>query len=109
MAAINFADESSVELWPLIVGKKVNLVPLRTSTVLARARKASEIRNYYAVSGPLAFIHLSLLDNRSEVLSSLKLKREEDDFVIEVSGVIAKERVLRSKKEALIHYHKLSR
>ena len=91
VAEINFTDESSAELWPLIVGKKMNLVPLRTSTVLARARKAAEIRQYYAVSGPLAFIHVSLLDNRSEFLSSLKLKlrREEEDFVIEVSGAIA--------------------
>ena len=86
-----FADEASARLWASITGKKVNLVPLRTSTPAARARKTAEIRRYYAVRGPLAFIHVNLLDNRSEFLSDLRLRvwREGDNFVIEVSGAIS--------------------
>jgi hypothetical protein len=85
------ADKESVSLWPLLVGKKVNAVPSRTDSPDARMRKAQEIRKYYDIKGPLAFIHVSLTDNRSDFLARLKLKirREGDDFVIGLSGAVA--------------------
>lgn len=88
---LSFADDSSSELWQKIIGKRVNLVPLRTNTAAARKRKAAEIRKYYAVRGPLAFIHVKLLDNRSEFIAPLQVRvmREEENFVVEVSGAIA--------------------
>jgi hypothetical protein len=43
------------------------------------------------VSGPLAFLHVNLLDNRSDFLAPLRLRafREEQYFVIEAFGAVA--------------------
>ena len=86
-----YADATSESLWRQISGKHVNLVPLRTATLTHRARKAAEIAQYYQVQGPLAFIHVNLLDNRSEFLAPLcvEVSREGDHYVIEVFGAIA--------------------
>ena len=85
------ADVASDALWQQISGKQVNLVPLRTATLTHRTRKAAEIYQYYQVQGPLAFIHVNLLDNRSEFLAPLCVEvcREGDNYVIEVFGAIA--------------------
>src|SRR6267142_1611241 len=91
VSEVTFADSETVLLWKGIVGKKVNLAPLRTNTPEARDRKAAEIREHYEARGPLGFIHVKLLDNRSEFLSPIQLRvwKERDDYVIEVHGAIA--------------------
>jgi len=91
VAAFTFADEASSALWQQLRGKQVNLVPLRRSTPEQRGRKAAEIRTYYHVNGPLAFLHVSLLDNRSEFMAPLSVRvcYEGDNSVIDVSGAIA--------------------
>jgi hypothetical protein len=88
---VTFVDEETARLWTEITGKKVHLAPLRRSTSAARKRKAAEIRKHYSPSGRLAFIHVNLLDNRSEFIAPLQIrvKEEDGDFVIEVSGAIA--------------------
>jgi hypothetical protein len=84
-----FADERSAALWPEIVGKKVHLAPLRTAH--SRGRKASEIRKYYSIQGPLAFVTVKLVDNRSEFLSRpvLKLRKEDENYTIHITQAIA--------------------
>ncbi|MBI2877422.1 MAG: hypothetical protein HYY20_11120 [Candidatus Tectomicrobia bacterium] len=91
VSGLTFVDDRSAQLWQSLVGKKVNLVPLRTSTVAFRSRKAAEIRKYYAINGPSAFVHINLLDNRSEFFAPIQARvtREEGNFVIEVSGAVA--------------------
>jgi hypothetical protein len=91
VSEMTFVDLDSAVLWKTLVGKKINLVPTGAADRASRARKARGIRRHYTVSGPLAFIHVRLLDNRSEFLAPLRVQvsREEDDFVIEVSGAIA--------------------
>jgi hypothetical protein len=91
VASMTFCDEESAKLWPRIQGKKVNLVPIRTATPPARKRKKDEIRAYYAVQGPLAFVHVNLLDNRSEFLApiQIRVRPENGGFVIEVYQAIA--------------------
>ena len=91
VAQFQFVDEASKQIWPQIVNKKVNLVPLRTSTPEHRAHKEKEIRKHYNVQGPMAFVHVTFMDNRSEFLAPLTVRvfRENDDFVIEVHGAIA--------------------
>jgi hypothetical protein len=88
---VTFVDAETANLWPAITGKKVNLAALRNNTPQARARKAAELRQYYRPTGPLAFIHVRLLDNRSEFIAPLQARvmREGEDFVIEVTGAIA--------------------
>jgi hypothetical protein len=91
VAQFQFVDESSKQVWKQIINKKVNLVPLRTSTPEHRALKEKDIRQHYHVQGPMAFVHVSLLDNRSDFVAPLTVRvfRENDDFVIEVHGAIA--------------------
>jgi hypothetical protein len=91
VAEVRFVDAGSEGLWPKLVGKKVNVVPLRTSTPEARQRKAAEIRRHYAATGPIAFTHVNLLDNRSEFLAPLEIKVtvEGQNYVVEVSGAVA--------------------
>ena len=90
-ARITFRDEESLDLWNRIKGKRVHLVPMRTRGKEARRRKHAELKKYYAVKGPVAFVHVGQLDNRSEFASSLalRIRGEEDNYVIEVSGAIA--------------------
>jgi hypothetical protein len=87
----SFLDEHSENKWPEIVGKRVHLVPLRTNTAAARKKKLADVRKYYAIKGPVAFIYVQLMDNRSEFLSELRVRvrSEEEDYVVEVFGAPA--------------------
>ncbi len=91
VSGIRFADDESAALWKTMVGKKVNLVPVRTATQDEQTKKAAGLRANYRIQGPLAFIHVALMDNRSEFLAPLRLRvrRAGEDFVIEVTGAIA--------------------
>jgi hypothetical protein len=73
------------------VGKRVHLVPLRTNKPAARNRKLKEIRKYYAIQGPVAFIHVHLMDNRSEFLSDLRVRvrNEDENYIVDVFGAPA--------------------
>jgi hypothetical protein len=86
-----FLDQASAELGPALVGKRVHMVPMKARSPKARAAKGAEIRRYYRIDEPLAFVHVNLLDNRSEFLAPLEIevRREEQDYVIEVHGAIA--------------------
>jgi hypothetical protein len=91
VADLTPVDELSSRLWPSLVGKKVNLVPIRTMTAESIAHKTAEIRKYSAVQGTLAFVNVRLLDNRSDFLAPLRLslRQEGDCFLIEVCGAVA--------------------
>jgi hypothetical protein len=49
------------------------------------------VRKYYQIKESVAYIHVNLLDNRSEFLAPLRLqvKRHEEGYVIEIFGAIA--------------------
>ncbi|MGH9869855.1 MAG: hypothetical protein ACREAA_17050 [Candidatus Polarisedimenticolia bacterium] len=91
VSEVRFADEASAALWPALAGKKVCLVPLKGWGPGAIERKAAEIHRNYAVKSPLAFIHVGLLDNRSEFHAPLRMTvtRQGPHFVIEVHGAVA--------------------
>jgi hypothetical protein len=86
-----FVDQASAKLAATIVGKKVHMVPMKGDSPEHRARKAGEIRQYYRVDEPLAFVHVTLVDNRSDFLAPLEVevRREGGDYVVEVHGAIA--------------------
>lgn len=88
---MTFTDHDSKRLWSEVRGKRVHLVPTRQAARDERERKRLEIQRYYNVSGPFAFAHVYLLDNRSEFLSPLqiRIKRENGDYVIDVFGANA--------------------
>ena len=86
-----FTDAASSQLAPEVTGKKVHLVPITSSTADARRRKKAEIVRHYQVVGPILFVHVNLLDNRSEFAAPLEvsLRKENGDYVGEVFGAIA--------------------
>jgi hypothetical protein len=91
VSALTFCDEESSQLWTELSGKKVHLVPIRTATPEARKDKLDEIHKHYTQRGRFAFVHVHLLDNRSEFFAPLKVRvtREGECFVIDVSQAIA--------------------
>jgi hypothetical protein len=91
VSALIFCDDDSQRIWNDIRCKKVNMVPIRTASAEARARKAEEIRKHYRVAGPFAFIHVNLLDNRSEFMAPLQIRvtKESGNYVVEASQAIA--------------------
>ena len=86
-----FADPESWRIGPELRGKKVHLVPIASSSAEERRQRKAEIERHYAVSGPFVFLHVNLLDNRSEFSSPLEvsLRKEGDDYVAEVFGAVA--------------------
>jgi hypothetical protein len=91
VAGLRIADEESTRLWQSILNKKVNLVPVGNMNLEYLQRKAAEIRRYYSVRGPLAFVHVELLDNRSEFLANLQVRvtAQGGQYLIEISQAIA--------------------
>ena len=91
VSALDFADEESSRLWPEMIGKKVHVVPLRTYNRTAQERKLAEIKEHYRVDGTVAFVHVRLLDNRSEFFAPLRIKvrRRGDSYLVEASQAIA--------------------
>src|SRR5262249_23545469 len=86
-----FVDVESWSLGPAIRGKRVHLVPVKTSSADDRRRKRAEISRHFNVHGPFLFLHVNLLDNRSEFSSPLdvNLWKEDADYVAEVYGAVA--------------------
>ena len=98
-----FADVESWRLGPETRGKKVHLVPIRTSSAEARERKRAEVIKHYKVRGPFLFLHVNLLDNRSEFSSPLEvtLRKAGADYVAEVFGAIAIANTIAYVSEAI--------
>jgi hypothetical protein len=51
----------------------------------------TEIRTHYKVTGPLAFVHVHLLDNRSEFVAPLRLSLRPvgENFVVAIRAAVA--------------------
>ncbi len=104
--SLRFVDPQSEALWQGQQGKKVNLVPLKLCDPSAIRRKAEEIRRHYCVEGPLAFLHVTLRDDRSDFASVLgvKVSRLDDttgDIMVEVGGAVAIANVIAYISECL--------
>jgi hypothetical protein len=86
-----FADVESWRMGPETRGKKVHLVPVPDSSAETRRRKRSMIARYYNVKGPFLFLHVNLLDNRSEFSAPLEVtvRKERNDYIVEVYGATA--------------------
>jgi hypothetical protein len=86
-----FADIESWQTGPELRGKKVHLVPMKSSSADARNKKREEIAKYYNVRGPFLFLHVNLLDNRSEFSAPLEamIRKEGNDYFAEVYGATA--------------------
>jgi len=98
-----FADVESWRIGPELRGKKVHLVPVESSAAEARRKKKGEIIRHYNVRGPFLFLHVNLLDNRSEFSAPLEvgLQKEGNDYVGEVSGAVAIANTIAFVSEAI--------
>ena len=98
-----FADIESWRIGPELRGKKVHLVPIESSSSAARQKKSNEIARHYGAHGPFLFLHVNLLDNRSEFSSPLEvsLRKEGDDYVGEVFGAVAIANTIAYVSEAI--------
>jgi hypothetical protein len=98
-----FTDVESWRLGPEIQDKKVHLVPIKTASDEARRRKRSEIERHYNVHGRFLFLHVNLLDNRSEFQCPLEasLRKEGEDYVAEVYGATAVANTIAYISEAI--------
>src|SRR5215468_9094570 len=99
----NFADVESWRLGPEVRGKKVHLIPIDSSSPEARRKKKAEITRHYNVRGPFLFLHVNLLDNRSEFSAPLEvsLQNEGNDYVAEVFGAVALANTIAFVSEAI--------
>ena len=98
-----YTDVESWRLGPEVQGKKVHLVPIASSTPEDRRAKRAEIVRHYKVREPFLFLHVNLLDNRSEFQAPLEatLQKEGDDYVAEVYGAIALANTIAFISEAI--------
>jgi hypothetical protein len=98
-----FADVESWRIGPELRGKKVHLLPISRSTPDARREKKAEIVRHYNVRGPFLFLHVNLLDNRSEFSAPLEvsLQKEGNDYVGEVFGAVAVANTIAFVSEAI--------
>jgi hypothetical protein len=99
-----FSDAESERLWNELAGKKMNLVPLMNLDAETRSRYTEQIERYYNLHGPLAFVRVKLVDNRSEFLSPIEIKVRQDngDYLIEASQAVARANAIAYLSE-LIH------
>jgi hypothetical protein len=98
-----FADVESWRMGPELRGKKVHLIPIDSSSPEARRKKKAEIVRHYNVRGPFLFLHVNLLDNRSEFSAPLEvsLQKEGNDYVAEVFGAVALANTIAFVSEAI--------
>lgn len=88
---VKYADEESRRLASELCCHKVNLVAVYALDDAELGRKEAEVRHYYRVEGPLAFVHVTLVDNRSEFLGPicLRVQRKDRNYCIEVTQAVA--------------------
>jgi hypothetical protein len=89
---VTLVDETSMALWPQLCSSKVCIVPLISNDQRTRTYKGKKIRSLYTLTDPLAFMHVTLRDDRSDFLSGLRVQvRQVDsgDYCIEVEGAVA--------------------
>jgi hypothetical protein len=72
-----FIDQHSRERWDRLGQEKINLVPLSTLDPDHIDRLRREIKRFYNVDSGITFIHVDLLDDRSEFFEQLRIRVEE--------------------------------
>ena len=90
----NIIGEGSEALWEQIKNKKVNLVPISSGDKKWFKRKEDKIKKFYKCEDPLAFLAVSLRDDRSEFQTPLvihvsRMFNNTNNYLIEVSGAVA--------------------
>jgi hypothetical protein len=90
--SLTLTDPDTEALWPGILCKKVNLVPLKFCDAAHLAEKAREIPEHYRIEGPLCFLHVRLRDDRSDFATVLRVRLSrwgDGDYLMEIGGAVA--------------------
>ncbi|MES2641679.1 MAG: hypothetical protein V4850_19460 [Myxococcota bacterium] len=87
---LEFANAESQKLWEEMRPRKVHFVTVKHADT-AFSKVKARIKKHYAVSGPMAFLHVELARDRSEFDSalSLRVQRLGDDYRITVNNAVA--------------------
>ncbi len=87
----SFANEDSGKLWEQMLAAKVNLVPVPNLDAGFRRERTAKLMRNYCVAGEIAFVHVTLLDNRSEFLSPLTItvRHEDGQYLVEAAQAVA--------------------
>jgi len=98
-----FADIESWSIGRELTGKKVHLVPIENSSEENCSKKRTEITRHYNACGPFLFLHVNLLDNRSEFTAppEVSLRKCGKDYVGEVFGAVAVANAIAFVSEAI--------
>ena len=91
VSEFEFRDPESERLWNSICEGKVNLIPHHANDPQYRLALKNKVMSHFNLHGPMAFLYVRLMDNRSEFYSCLRVSvtREGDDYVIEAAGATA--------------------
>jgi hypothetical protein len=84
---LNFCDAGSAQVWEEMLMRRVNIVPVEVpSQRLCEIEKEKLMANY-RIEGPIAFLNVGLMDNRSEFYEEpvIKVMRLGEDYRIDVS------------------------
>jgi hypothetical protein len=87
---VAFATPDSELLWPELQGRKVHFVAVKHQDAVLSRQKA-RLKQYYAITGPIAFIHIDLTEDRSAFDSTvyLRISRLGDDFHLRITNATA--------------------
>jgi hypothetical protein len=83
-----FKDAASEQLWKQLSAGGANMVPLATLEAEYIDHLRQRVRSLYNVSGPLTFVHVEMLDDRSDFYERLciAVTRDKEDYQVRVSG-----------------------
>ncbi len=88
-----FCDEESRQLWEKLASENPNIVPIVTLDRQYRSEIRAKIEKHYKISGPLTFLHVELLDDRSDFYEQLEVEVErnsaENLIIVRNANVIA--------------------
>jgi hypothetical protein len=86
-----FSSPQSEQLWNTISERRLSLVPVRSLDARFCASRMATLRRHYELKGEVAFVHVALLDNRSEFLSPLviSVRYENGSYLVEASQAVA--------------------
>jgi hypothetical protein len=90
---MRLADAESEQLWPQLREQRINLVPIKHPSRADRWEKSREIQASYKVEGPVVFLHVELLDDRSEFAGHLEVRirhvPDRGHYLMTVHGAVA--------------------
>jgi hypothetical protein len=83
-----FEDAESERLWNQISGERTNLVPIAEMDLQHREDIRAKVERYYKIKGPITFIYVDLLDNRSDFYEqvTMRIEKNEGEYLIRVSN-----------------------